>query len=617
MIFDIEANGLEDATRIHCMAYEKDGEIFSTTSYKEMRQLLENAKVLIGHNIILYDIPTIERILNIKITARLIDTLGLSWVLHPNRHIYGLESYGEYYGVKKPEIDDWENLTPEEYCHRCEEDVKINSLLWDDLKDKLLDLYDTKKKADRFINYISFKLDCALEQARSKWKLNVEDTEKYIQILTKQQDEKLEQLIKVMPPVKKMVKKTKPAKPFKKDGTWSVHGAKWFALLKERGLPKDYNGEVEVLQREEEPNPNSTEQVKNWLYSMGWVPESFDYKRDPDTFEERKIPQIRIDGDDGKELCPSVIKLIDENPEVELLNGLTLIQHRLSIFKGFINNQKDGYLIADINGFTNTLRFKHKVLVNLPGVDKPWGKEIRGVLIAPDGYILCGSDMCSLEDNTKKHYMYDYDPDFVKEMSVPGFDPHLDLAKFANVVTQKEIDEWKINNPEYKWVKGVRKNYKVTNYSATYGVKPPKLSRTTGLPVREAKKLLDAFWERNWAILKVAENTEIKYVGTEMWLYNPVSGFYYSLRNKKDVFSTLNQGTGVFCFDSWIREFRNKRSQLTGQFHDEIIACLKEGYEERYEKLLKDSIKAVNEKLKLNVKLDVDVQFGKTYADIH
>ena len=112
-------------------------------------------------------------------------------------------------------------------------------------------------------------------------------------------------------------------------------------------------------------------------------------------------------------------------------------------FKNFMKYQRDGYLKAEIHGLTNTLRFKHRnPLVNLPGVDKPYGEEIRGSLIAPEGMVLCGSDMVSLEDNTKRHYMWDYDPDYVIEMSQDGFDPHLDLALHAGAVTQSDIDEY-------------------------------------------------------------------------------------------------------------------------------------------------------------------------------
>lgn len=615
MIFDIEADGLSDATKIHVLSYREGGILKSTHNYGKMREVLLKAKILIGHNIILYDIPTIERILGIKIKAKLVDTLALSWYLYPKRNVHGLESWGEEFGVPKPKIDDWENLSPEEYRHRCEEDVKINTRLWKQMKTKLLKIYGTKESADRLIEYLSFKMDCALEQEVSKWKLDIQRVEKNLQILENMCEEKTIQLSECMPSVSKFVSKSKPAKPYKKDGTLSVTGAKWLKLLKDNGLPENYNGEVSVFSHEEPANPNSHQQVKDWLFSLGWKPTSFNFVREDKVL--RKIPQVRIEGEDGKELCPSVKKLIEKHPDVDVLEGLTVLQHRLSILKGFLRDQKDGWIIAGIGGLTNTLRFKHKILVNLPGVHKPWGEEIRGSLIAPDGYILCGSDMVSLEDTTKRHYMHYYDPEYVKEMSKEGFDPHLDLAKFAGAVTNDQIIQYNKGNPDFKFVKDLRKGYKAANYACVYGVQSETLSRDLGTSKKEAQVLIDQYWERNWSVLKVVDSITTKTVDGEMWLFNPVSELWYSLRHKKDIFSTLNQGTGVWCFDSWIAEVRSRRKQMTGQFHDEGIWCLKEGYEDRMSKVLLYSIQAVNDKLKLNVELKVDIQFGKTYAEIH
>lgn len=73
----------------------------------------------------------------------------------------------------------------------------------------------------------------------------------------------------------------------------------------------------------------------------------------------------------------------------------------------------------------------------------------------------------------------------------------------------------------------------------------------------------------------------------------------------------------MYCFDTWISNWRKVRSQLTGQFHDEIISCIPEGKEEAYETILRQAIDKTNDQLKLNVKLDIDVQFGKTYSEIH
>ena len=70
-------------------------------------------------------------------------------------------------GIPKPKITDWEGLTPEEYAHRCEEDVKINTWLWNKQKKHLLELYGSKPEADKLINYLMFKMDCAREQERT------------------------------------------------------------------------------------------------------------------------------------------------------------------------------------------------------------------------------------------------------------------------------------------------------------------------------------------------------------------------------------------------------------------------------------------------------------------
>jgi hypothetical protein len=191
----------------------------------------------------------------------------------------------------------------------------------------------------------------------------------------------------------------------------------------------------------------------------------------------------------------------------------------------------------------------------------------------------------------------------------------LDLAKVAGKITQELIDKYKAGEaPE---VKPIRTKFKPVNYAGVYGVGKKTLSRSSGMSEKECASLLKIYWERNWAVKKVAEETITKTLNGEMWLFNPVSKFWYSLRYEKDIFSTLNQGTGVYCFDCWIQEIFKVREQLTGQFHDEIILEIKKGFRDKCRKLLKDSIKKVNDKLKLNVKLDVDLDFGDSYAEIH
>ena len=48
-----------------------------------------------------------------------------------------------------------------------------------------------------------------------------------------------------------------------------------------------------------------------------------------------------------------------------------------------------------------------------------------------------------------------------------------------------------------------------------------------------------------------------------------------------------------------------------------IINTVKEGYENEHTNVLKRAIKILNDQLKLNVDLGIDVQYGKNYAEVH
>lgn len=185
----------------------------------------------------------------------------------------------------------------------------------------------------------------------------------------------------------------------------------------------------------------------------------------------------------------------------------------------------------------------------------------------------------------------------------------LNQMKALPEVEQKEL---------YQEIKKVRTKFKATNYSAIYGVGSPKLARELGTTQREAQALLDAYWARNWAVKKVSGDQYIKTLKDgSMYLKNPVSGFYYSLRYEKDIFSTLNQGTGVYIVDSWIMRMRRKGVHPQCQYHDEVLFSIPKGTEQEVEEALRGVMKEVNDALKLNVEVGVSVDFGQDYASVH
>ena len=163
IVFDLETNGLlNDATRIHCAALHW-GEDDRTESFNDepygdgtydikeeapmagnyaihtALQWLETADVIVGHNIINFDIPIIKKLYHwFNPSATIVDTLLLSRLYHPNlldidkKHnwphmplqLYGrhsLEAYGYRLGEYKGNFGkttDWKEWSQEmeDYC---------------------------------------------------------------------------------------------------------------------------------------------------------------------------------------------------------------------------------------------------------------------------------------------------------------------------------------------------------------------------------------------------------------------------------------------------------------------------------------------------------------------
>ena len=643
-VFDIESNGLLDTiTKIHCLSYSiyVDGKLVSKgsiTNYDKMRAFLKVQMVLVGHNIVLFDVPALERILGIKITCKLVDTLGLSWYLYPlvkrkgkmvTREKHGLGAWGELLGFPKPPIEDWHNLPVEEYVRRCESDVEINTRLWLMMRAYLKEIYEGDY--ERIVGYLTFKLECAREQEEEFCYIDRKKCNEHLNTIMMLIEEKVELLSEAMPEKITYKEVIYPSKFYKKDGSISVAGEKWLELCDDLGLSKDHMQPITVEVSRERGNPGSSQQLKEWLFSLGWEPENYKDSTSKVTGITKQVPQVSTEG----KICKNLKGMFADFPFLENIEGLTILSHRKGVFEGFLNSMdSENRVQAKIAGFTNTLRIQHrKPIANLTKVGKPWGKEIRGVITVPnDDYVLCGSDMSALEDTTKQHYMYPYDKDYVINMRVKGFDPHLDIAEFAGLMVKDQSELFKqlkyrdeelkeVLTPDEKSVYfalgKLRSSAKTVNFAAVYGAGPAKIAKTLKCTFEFAQKLHEAYWKRNYSVKLIAKDATVKTINNQMWLYNPVSGFWYTLRFDKDRFSTLNQGTGVYCFDSWLRRVRSHGLRMMLQYHDEIGFRLLKGQEKNVERILKLAVEELNEEVKLNVPLGVSVQFGNDYSSIH
>ena len=160
LVFDLETNGLyDDVTCIHCLViYDSDTDqtlVYNDEGDQEpiVRgvQLLQEAEIICGHNVIGYDIPVLQKIYPwFEPSALVVDTLLLSRLYHNDmlakdlKHkwkrmpsqLYGrhsLESYGYRLGEYKGSFGkdtDWQEWSQEMQDY-CVQDVKVTTKLCD------------------------------------------------------------------------------------------------------------------------------------------------------------------------------------------------------------------------------------------------------------------------------------------------------------------------------------------------------------------------------------------------------------------------------------------------------------------------------------------------------
>lgn len=457
LVFDIECNGLlAQLTKMHCfVAFDLDSKdwIVTTDAHEAARIIGGEDVVAIGHLITGYDLPALSKLVGYEVKpGRVIDTLPISQYLYPERQKHGLEGFGEDFGILKPEVKDWDSLTEQEYIHRCTEDVKINCKLFVTCLAKLRQLYDNVEE-DIFdiIDYLTFKFECLREQAENPVSLNFELLFEEMLKLTEVKEATRAELIQLMPQVVKYGIRKRPDKYYKKDGNLSVAAEKWEALLQSKGYTPaeaDLLQEVEVEVSREEPNPDSNDQLKDWLFSLGWEPCTFKYSLDKVESARtgkrvfKSVPQISM-LDDKTKLTPSVMRLAEKEDAIKSLAGYSTLKHRVTILEGFLRDSVDGKLVSDASGITNTMRLKHRIIVNLPKPNAAYASHIRECLVAPDGHYMVGADLSGIEDNTKQHYIFPLDPDYVNSMRTPGFDAHIKIGVLANLITEDEEEFYK------------------------------------------------------------------------------------------------------------------------------------------------------------------------------
>lgn len=649
-----EVNTFEDLHVFSCGYKSGDTwQIKSTNKREDIQKVIGNPNnTIVFHNGSSYDKPALIK-MGFDFKAEMIDTLAISYYLYSEKDKHGLGAWGDFFKVPKPEVEDWKNLTYEQYKNRCEEDVKINTNLWVMMLSYLRELYDGDDELIvRTIKYLNHKADMLFMQDQNPVFINMEQCDKNIAYLEEIIKEKEEQLTSIMDDIPIKVNRTKPNNLYKKDGSLSVAGEKWKVLTEGCNLPLDYADKIVEVIGYEKPNCQSSAQMKSFLLSKGW--KATIYKDGANG----KVAQLR---DDDKNLCPNIQKLAETLPELNSLLGLSRAQHRLGYLKSFKKHAgEDGYAKAWAHAYTRTLRLKHSApFVNLPKPNTEYGELVRSVMVAPKGYVCIGADLSSIEDKCKQISIYGLDREYVESMNSKGWDAHLALGLKAEMFTEDDVQF-------YKWFKNKDKEgsiytcpetfleltdeeqehafeildkkravAKTGNYALTYGCGVPKLMESTELSKKEATELHKGYHDINWSVKKFAETRKVKTVkglnwlrmskkvgGLQEvdqtdWIWNEYTNLYLFLKSDKDRFSSCNQNFGVKVFDTWSYFLMQEGVRLSYQAHDEQFWYCKEDEVEENIAIIKRAIEKTNKVFNPPIPLECDFKVGENYAKVH
>lgn len=694
VVIDIESDGFVfESTKIWTIhaTNTKTKEQFSTNPFKNKNSkdelisfiFQEDCPEIVFHNGLGFDIFVLRNILGIDFTVgpdtiegkpvQFIDTYYLSMFLNPDREGHSIEYFGGLLGFPKldyrqelinlgvlsKDASDGEQFKfyhplMEKYCST---DTIVGAKVFQYLKQEWKVIYESDFKitdAYKCGQKAFFLMSC---QELAGWKFDVEAGLELKERIGEMMEEIRAIVEPQLPPrgLKKTEQKeyTMPAKPFKKDGTYSSHMLKFIekhnGVIKE-GVIEFYGKDYEViggalLDVTMPMEMANQDQMKSWFLEQGWNPTLFNYKRGPDGKPMRDpitrqliqtTPKIQEQG----RICPNLEAM--EGDLVKLVVKWLSLRNRQSVLQGWLDNprlQYDGRIGAGRTGIASTHRQKHKVVVNVPKAsDKVLlGHEFRSLWIAEDGMLIAAGDAAALEGRVQGHYCYRYDNGETARELLDG-DVH---SKTAKSVYEDKLKDFDITSPDFNKDDPVFKPYrdrsKNVYYAAMYGAGDAKIASTAGLPESRGKEISEKFWKANEGTKKLKDALEKYWESKGKKKYLPaIDGRILITRKKSALLNTIFQSCGgivmdyACCFmDSWLGKiyWDDKRRpyylykgyvvRRIGYFHDEAEYECEAPIAEEVSKMIERAIKKAGQYLKLNVELAGEGKYGKNWKETH
>ena len=136
---DIETNTSHDTIWIVVTQDVETGEMLEHYSAETLEPLLRDSEGVIGHNIIGFDAPVLEKQWSLQIpTEKLKDTLVLSRLWNPSLEGgHSLDSWGKRFGDHKIDFHDYDGGLSDEMVEYCRQDVALTTRLYKHLTNTL------------------------------------------------------------------------------------------------------------------------------------------------------------------------------------------------------------------------------------------------------------------------------------------------------------------------------------------------------------------------------------------------------------------------------------------------------------------------------------------------
>ncbi len=531
------------------------------------------AHTLVGHNIIGFDLPALEKIFEKRISkdTKIFDTLVASRLCYPDRPGgHKLQEWGVRLGYPKGEVEQWGILNAKllEYC---EQDVRLTRRVYD------LMLRETKG-LDQALKLEHRTADIMWRQQWRGMAFDIPSAKEFESFLKKELlalDNKILDAagIKIIPgrdfPI-----------IFKIDGDYRKNIVDYCSSV-DLPLHQVRGPFTGVVYRT--PDLNSPLQQKEILEKFGWQPTSFTPTGAPKLDDSiRDVPVI------GR-------WLYDRN----------VLNDRLKKVSGLLEMVPTGTSI--IHGGANpcgtpTGRMKHRRIVNIPRPSTPYGKELRSLFIARPGFKLVGYDAASLELRILAHYIGNDKYTSLVTSTDKTNDAHT-LARDAAGAESRDVG-------------------KTLNYALIYGAGDAKLGATMGGGRAEGAafrnnifKLIPNFKQLMHKVEKAAEKGYLKGLdGRKLWL-----------RSEHKALNTLIQGGGAIFMkqvavaldEITVLLQRHSRAFKVLDMHDEAQWEVSPEYIDEFKLSVELAFKQAASDLKLRCPQAPEIKIGNNWMETH